>query len=721
MIATAEYSPANIGVADRRVIDVPTELTDPDPHNERPESDYTLEDEAFAALYTSIQTYGIQEPLRVYLLPNGRFGTIGGNRRRAVAVLLKLPTVPVLVEDPPRDATDQAQRRLTANIYKAPNTLLLARTIQQIATDNPTLTQEELGQALGKKQTTVANYLRLLHLPPEVQALVADGQLAPSTAHELLGVTEAPINYSEKVVRSIDEEQVLLAQRAVAEGLSAKQVRALAAGVAQENARIRAYNVQQAQYTRQPSRYQAEWEEEERLRKIQQKAAKGKASPAELEQLAAAQAAAEAKAAKERAAAEREKQRLAAREQVADQALDALLGYDPAAPPNLEVLRLAAAVALHGAEVPSQERDAWRRRIIDAPDEAALLVVLAAIGRAALKLDSERRALHYILHWSDKAWIDARWGFNAAIAEALLAEKLINPRSYETLMKEAKKGPWPGRVPPAAPPAPAAPPIAAPPLIPPAPEVVAAWLNRCWAEQTMPACRLCGAESPDPAAYVQPEICTACAPTLAARYTVASGAAAAETPAGGRCDECGLPTYIKADVEYCITCDDGQAVATGPVRCARCGAMFSIDLDPATWTALPTGHGYQHPQTGMLALVAGVSYCLTCGPAVAICRICGCTQEAGCPPGCAWVTGDLCSACVAAPANQAAVEEWFDVCRAEVVAPSCRVCGQITTPDADAYAAPGVCTNCAGTLVARRLVWTGAAVAIVTGAHDAAA
>ena len=80
-----------------------------------------------------------------------------------------------------------------------------------------------------------------------------------------------------------------------------------------------------------------------------------------------------------------------------------------------------------------------------------------------------------------------------------------------------------------------------------------------------------------------------------------------------------------------------------PWLCVRCGEELPPDFPDAC--GAPDAREIQTHPSGAFMNEHGACYCAGCAPTVAVCRICGCTDEAGCAGGCSWVEPDLCSEC----------------------------------------------------------------------------
>jgi len=138
-------------------------------------------------LAASIQEYGVIQPLIVRQMPNG-FELVAGERRLRASKIAGLSQVPVIV----KEFTDKevAELAMIENLQREDlHFLEEAEGFQQLITSFA-FTQEELAKRMGKKQSTIANKLRLLKLVPEVRAVVATEKLTERHARSLLKIEE---------------------------------------------------------------------------------------------------------------------------------------------------------------------------------------------------------------------------------------------------------------------------------------------------------------------------------------------------------------------------------------------------------------------------------------------------------------------------------------------------------------------------------------------------
>lgn len=135
-------------------------------------------------LSESIATFGLIQPLTVRRLSQNTFQLISGERRLRAARKAGLTTVPAYV----RKANDQEmlEMALVENIQRHDlNALEIAISFQRLI-EECNLTHEEMSTRVGKKRSTVSNYLRLLKLPPGVQRALVEGKLSMGHARALL-------------------------------------------------------------------------------------------------------------------------------------------------------------------------------------------------------------------------------------------------------------------------------------------------------------------------------------------------------------------------------------------------------------------------------------------------------------------------------------------------------------------------------------------------------
>ncbi len=145
-----------------------------------------FEEAALNELAESIKTQGIIQPLTVRRLSAKSYQLISGERRLRASKIAGLTEVPAYI----RTANDQEmiEMALIENIQRENlNAMEVAFSFQRMI-DECSLKQEELGDRVGKNRTTVTNYLRLLKLPPMIQAAIRDQQISMGHARAMVSM-----------------------------------------------------------------------------------------------------------------------------------------------------------------------------------------------------------------------------------------------------------------------------------------------------------------------------------------------------------------------------------------------------------------------------------------------------------------------------------------------------------------------------------------------------
>lgn len=187
-----------------RLDDIPIDQIDPNPRQPRE----VFADDALEELTTSVRELGVLQPLLVRVMPSGRYELIAGERRLRAARAAGLETVPVVVVE--TDERGSLERALVENLHREDlNAIEEAAAYKQLIEDGG-LTQEALGEKLGRTRATISNALRLLDLPVAVQRLVIEGKLSGGHGRALLGLDNPVL-------------QERLARRVVAEELSVRK------------------------------------------------------------------------------------------------------------------------------------------------------------------------------------------------------------------------------------------------------------------------------------------------------------------------------------------------------------------------------------------------------------------------------------------------------------------------------------------------------------------
>lgn len=168
-----------------------------------------FDDEALNELAESIKIHGVIQPITVRKVGYEKYELISGERRTRASILAGLSQIPAYI----RLANDQQmlEMALIENIQRENlNAIEIALSYKRLL-EECELKQEELGDRVGKKRSTVNNYLRLLRLPDEIQLSIKNGELMMGHARALVNVDDT-------------QRQLAIFTAAVSGNLSVRQV-----------------------------------------------------------------------------------------------------------------------------------------------------------------------------------------------------------------------------------------------------------------------------------------------------------------------------------------------------------------------------------------------------------------------------------------------------------------------------------------------------------------
>ena len=179
--------------ADNSVEDISTgnsttkvKLLDIEPNREQPRKQF--DEEALSELSDSIAQHGVLQPLLVRPMPDGGYQLVAGERRWRASRMAGLTEVPVVI----RDLTDAqvAELALVENLQRENlNPLEEANGYKELS-DKFGYTQEKISEIVGKSRPSIANALRLLNLPEDVQEMVSNGSLSMGHARAILSLPD---------------------------------------------------------------------------------------------------------------------------------------------------------------------------------------------------------------------------------------------------------------------------------------------------------------------------------------------------------------------------------------------------------------------------------------------------------------------------------------------------------------------------------------------------
>lgn len=163
----------------------------------------TMNEEGLKELASSIKELGIIQPLTVRQVGERRFQLITGERRYRAAIIVGLKTIPAYI----RTADDQAmlELALVENIQREDLDAIEVAISYQRLIEECSLTQENLSDRVGKKRSTISNYLRLLRLPAEIQLGIREKRIGMGHARTLINVDDPKIQI-QAYYRILDED-----------------------------------------------------------------------------------------------------------------------------------------------------------------------------------------------------------------------------------------------------------------------------------------------------------------------------------------------------------------------------------------------------------------------------------------------------------------------------------------------------------------------------------
>jgi len=185
------------------------------PNSHQPRKNF--DEDALNELANSIREHGIVQPIVVRPLEDGFFQLIAGERRWRASQRAGLARLPAVVRDAAEDSA--LELALIENLQREDlNPMEEAQAYERLITDFG-LTQEEVARRVGKNRATIANMLRLLRLPPEVQQWLRENRLTTGHAKALLSLSDldAILDSAKKIIQgnySVRQAEALVARHA---------------------------------------------------------------------------------------------------------------------------------------------------------------------------------------------------------------------------------------------------------------------------------------------------------------------------------------------------------------------------------------------------------------------------------------------------------------------------------------------------------------------------
>jgi ParB family chromosome partitioning protein len=161
---------------------IPIDQIEPNPRQPR----HDFDEQALQELASSIKLHDIVQPITVSLMAGGKYRLISGERRWRASKIAGLVDVPAYI----RQANDQEllELALLENLQREDlNAVEIALSYKRMM-EELNHTQEQVAERMGKERSTVANYIRLLKLPPDIQVAVRKNEISMGHARALINV-----------------------------------------------------------------------------------------------------------------------------------------------------------------------------------------------------------------------------------------------------------------------------------------------------------------------------------------------------------------------------------------------------------------------------------------------------------------------------------------------------------------------------------------------------
>jgi len=182
-----------------------------------------FDEAALNELAESIKLHDIIQPVTVIKTAQNKYQLISGERRLRAAKLAGLKDIPAYVRT--ADSQEMLEMALLENLQREDlNAIEIAISYRQLM-DECGLTQEQVSERMKKERSTVANYLRLLKLPPDIQKAVRDGSLSMGHARAIISLEHV-------------DQQLYIFRETTQRGLSVRQVEQMVKDMANEKQAI---------------------------------------------------------------------------------------------------------------------------------------------------------------------------------------------------------------------------------------------------------------------------------------------------------------------------------------------------------------------------------------------------------------------------------------------------------------------------------------------------
>ncbi len=164
------------------VVRIPLHDIQPNPKNPRKDFD----EQSLSELASSIKNFDVVQPITVSKIANNKYQLVAGERRFKAAAIAGLKDIPAYVRQ--TNDAELLELALLENLQREDlNAIEISLSYKRMM-DELNYTQEQVAERMGKERSTVANYIRLLKLPPDIQLAVRNGSISMGHARALINI-----------------------------------------------------------------------------------------------------------------------------------------------------------------------------------------------------------------------------------------------------------------------------------------------------------------------------------------------------------------------------------------------------------------------------------------------------------------------------------------------------------------------------------------------------
>ena len=202
------------------VVSIPINQITTNPY--QPRSNFS--DENITELANSIKTLGIVQPITVRKIEDDKFQLIAGERRLRASKKIGLKAIPSFIKN--SNDEEMLEIALVENIQRKDlDPIEIALSLKRLI-DEVSLTQEQLSKKLGKKRSTISNYIRLLKLDPVIQTGIRDGFLSMGHGRSIINIEDKNVQlkvYKEIIKKELSVRKTEILVRKIKENKTLKK------------------------------------------------------------------------------------------------------------------------------------------------------------------------------------------------------------------------------------------------------------------------------------------------------------------------------------------------------------------------------------------------------------------------------------------------------------------------------------------------------------------